>query len=239
MENGLRRPAPASAGRVTMDNRRDNLASGGRREGAPHRAVRSCLGHARDLLHGRAFLRRSMSANCTSRASGSPRMSPASPPAVMGEAGEGGPVIAILGEYDALPGLKSGSWASPRHRPIEEGGHGHGCGHNLLGSAAMLAAVGLKRTGSALNRASRAVSAIIGCPPARGKAVRGQGLHGPRRAPSTRCRCGGYPGIPTASGKIFPPGFARQYACGFSSSFGRTSHGSFPGPRPHLGSFGT
>lgn len=65
------------------------------------------------------------------------------PTAVIGEAGEGGPVIAFLGEYDALPGLSQEAGVA-EHRPIEAGGHGHGCGHNLLGSAAMLAAVALK-----------------------------------------------------------------------------------------------
>ena len=65
------------------------------------------------------------------------------PTAVMGEAGEGGPVIAILGEYDALPGLSQEAGVA-EHRPIAPGGHGHGCGHNLLGSAAMLAAVALR-----------------------------------------------------------------------------------------------
>ena len=65
------------------------------------------------------------------------------PTAVIGEAGEGGPVIAFLGEYDALPGLSQESGVA-EHRPIEPGGHGHGCGHNLLGSGAMLAAVALK-----------------------------------------------------------------------------------------------
>src|ERR1700730_15556976 len=61
------------------------------------------------------------------------------PTAVMGEAGEGGPVIAILGEYDALPGLSQEAGAT-EHRPVEAGGNGHGCGHNLLGAAALLAA---------------------------------------------------------------------------------------------------
>src|SRR4051812_12888333 len=52
------------------------------------------------------------------------------PTAMMGEAGEGGPVIAILGEYDALPGLsQEAGIAEPR--PIEAGGNGHGCGHNM------------------------------------------------------------------------------------------------------------
>ena len=61
------------------------------------------------------------------------------PTAVMGEAGSGGPVIAILGEYDALPGLSQvAGIAEPK--PLETGGHGHGCGHNMLGSAALLAA---------------------------------------------------------------------------------------------------
>ncbi len=65
------------------------------------------------------------------------------PTAVMGEAGEGGPVIAFLGEYDALPGLSQEAGIA-EHWPIEAGGHGHGCGHNLLGSAALLAATAMK-----------------------------------------------------------------------------------------------
>ncbi len=65
------------------------------------------------------------------------------PTAVIGEAGEGGPVIAFLGEYDALPGLSQEAGAA-EHRPVESGGPGHGCGHNLLGSAALLAAAAVK-----------------------------------------------------------------------------------------------
>ena len=65
------------------------------------------------------------------------------PTAVIGEAGEGGPVIAFLGEYDALPGLSQEAGAAA-HSPVEAGGPGHGCGHNLLGSAALLAATAMK-----------------------------------------------------------------------------------------------
>ena len=65
------------------------------------------------------------------------------PTAVIGEAGAGGPVIAFLGEFDALPGLSQQAGVA-KHSPIEPGGHGHGCGHNLLGSAAMLAATAVK-----------------------------------------------------------------------------------------------
>ena len=65
------------------------------------------------------------------------------PTAIMGEAGEGGPVIAILGEYDALPGLSQvAGIAEPKE--LAPGGHGHGCGHNMLGSAALLAATAVK-----------------------------------------------------------------------------------------------
>src|SRR5437667_11415874 len=65
------------------------------------------------------------------------------PTALMGEWGEGGPVIAFLGEYDALPGLSQEAGVAEA-RPLEVGGHGHGCGHNLLGSAARLAATAVK-----------------------------------------------------------------------------------------------
>ncbi len=57
--------------------------------------------------------------------------------------GEGKPVIAILGEFDALPGLSQA--AVPDRSPVTVGGPGHGCGHNLLGSGAALAAVALKQ----------------------------------------------------------------------------------------------
>ncbi len=59
------------------------------------------------------------------------------------EYGQGKPVIAVLGEYDALPGLSQEACAEKK--PVCEGGPGHGCGHNLLGSAAAVAAVALKR----------------------------------------------------------------------------------------------
>ena len=65
------------------------------------------------------------------------------PTALMGEAGLGGPIIAILGEFDALPGL-SQQESVAEHKPLTAGGPGHGCGHNLLGSGAMQAAVAVK-----------------------------------------------------------------------------------------------
>ncbi|MBP2562656.1 aminobenzoyl-glutamate utilization protein B [Neorhizobium galegae] len=65
------------------------------------------------------------------------------PTALIGEAGEGGPVIAFLGEYDALAGLSQKA-GHTQHDPMIPGANGHGCGHNLLGSASLLAATALK-----------------------------------------------------------------------------------------------
>jgi aminobenzoyl-glutamate utilization protein B len=56
--------------------------------------------------------------------------------------GEGKPVIGIMGEYDALPGLSQDD--TPVRKPLVAGGAGHGCGHNLLGTASLFAAVTIK-----------------------------------------------------------------------------------------------
>ena len=93
------------------------------------------------------------------------------PTAVMGEAGEGGPVIAILGEYDALPGLSNEAGVA-EHRPVEgHGGAGHGCGHNLLGSAALLAASAVKDWLRDNNLPGRV--RYYGCPAEEGGAAKG------------------------------------------------------------------
>ncbi|MFM9941653.1 MAG: M20 family metallopeptidase [Hyphomicrobiaceae bacterium] len=92
------------------------------------------------------------------------------PTAVMGEAGSEGPVIAILGEYDALPGLSQvAGLAEPK--PMETGGHGHGCGHNLLGSAALLAATAVKDLLAEQGIKGRV--RYYGCPAEEGGAAKG------------------------------------------------------------------
>ncbi len=92
------------------------------------------------------------------------------PTAVMGEAGDSGPVIAILGEYDALPGLSQvAGLAEPK--PLENGGHGHGCGHNLLGSAALLAATAVKDMLDESGLKGRV--RYYGCPAEEGGAAKG------------------------------------------------------------------
>jgi len=65
------------------------------------------------------------------------------PTALMAEAGEDGPVIAFLGEYDALPGLGQIAGLTRQQIPSNSS-NGHGCGHNLLGSGSMLAAIAIK-----------------------------------------------------------------------------------------------
>ena len=67
---------------------------------------------------------------------------PDEPTAFVASYGSGSPVIGILGEFDALPGLSQAS--KPDKSPVVDGAAGHGCGHNLLGSAAALAATSLK-----------------------------------------------------------------------------------------------
>jgi aminobenzoyl-glutamate utilization protein B len=64
------------------------------------------------------------------------------PTAFYAEWGNGGPVIEFLGEYDALPNLSQKNQAG--QDPDVAGGPGHGCGHNLLGTAALASAVALK-----------------------------------------------------------------------------------------------
>ncbi|HTO66910.1 MAG TPA: M20 family metallopeptidase [Bradyrhizobium sp.] len=91
------------------------------------------------------------------------------PTAMIGEAGDGGPVIAILGEYDALPGLSQESGVT-EHRPLQNGGNGHGCGHNLLGAGAMLAAVAVKDWLAA--RGIKGRVRYYGCPAEEGGAAK-------------------------------------------------------------------
>lgn len=116
--------------------------------------IRSCAAHA-EMLAAQGF-------RVTHAPAGIPT-------AVIGEAGEGGPVIAILGEYDALPGLSQEPGVA-EHRPIVEGGNGHGCGHNLLGSAALLAATAVKDWLAA--NGLRARVRYYGCPAEEGGAAK-------------------------------------------------------------------
>lgn len=61
----------------------------------------------------------------------------------IGSYGTGKPVIAFLGEFDALAGL-SQKRNKAVHDPIVPNGNGHGCGHNLLGVGSLAAAFAAK-----------------------------------------------------------------------------------------------
>ena len=65
------------------------------------------------------------------------------PTAFVADFGSGKPVIAILGEFDALPGLSQDT--VPERKPVRVGGAGHGCGHHLFGTASVAAAIALKQ----------------------------------------------------------------------------------------------
>jgi len=56
--------------------------------------------------------------------------------------GDGGPVIGVLGEFDALPGINQD--ASPARSPVAGKSAGHACGHHLFGVASASAAIAVK-----------------------------------------------------------------------------------------------
>jgi aminobenzoyl-glutamate utilization protein B len=80
-----------------------------------------------------------------------------------------GPIIGILGEFDALPGLSQE--CVPYRKPLVDGAPGHGCGHNLLGVAGVATAFAIKQ----LLDAGELKGTIIyfGCPAEEGGAAKG------------------------------------------------------------------
>ena len=64
------------------------------------------------------------------------------PTAFVATYGSGRPVISVLGEFDALPGISQK--ALPTKEALNEGAAGHGCGHNLFGTASLGAAIAIK-----------------------------------------------------------------------------------------------
>ncbi len=129
------------------------------------------------------------------------------PTAFVATAGTGAPTIAFLAEYDALPSLSQKAGTATRSAVVENG-PGHGCGHNLLGTAATAAAVAANR-----ERQSRK---LAGDHPAvrdagGGGAVR-QDVHDPgRRLQVHRCGPRLAPGRPEPGGE---PGPARGRGVG-------------------------
>ena len=81
------------------------------------------------------------------------------PTAFVAEYGSGTPVIGILGEYDALPGL---SQKAVPQKESAEGIAGHACGHHLFGTASAAAAIAVKDWLKA--RGGQGTIRFYGCP---------------------------------------------------------------------------
>ena len=81
------------------------------------------------------------------------------PTAFVATFGEGEPVLAVLAEYDALPGLSQDTTAC--FNPRVQGGYGHGCGHNLIGTTAVSAAVAVSKW---LAQGHQGTIKLFGCP---------------------------------------------------------------------------
>jgi aminobenzoyl-glutamate utilization protein B len=80
--------------------------------------------------------------------------------AFIAEWGEGKPILAMIGEYDALPGLSQKKQATKE--AVVEGGPGHGCGHNMLGTASVAAAVAVQKW--VQNSGTSGTIRYYGCP---------------------------------------------------------------------------
>ena len=83
------------------------------------------------------------------------------PTAFAASYGSGSPRIGILAEYDALSSLSQKPGVA-RKDPLVPGGHGHGCGHNLLGAGALAAAVAMKKLIE--NGSLKGTVVLYGCP---------------------------------------------------------------------------
>lgn len=83
------------------------------------------------------------------------------PTAFSGSWGSGGPVIGILGEFDALSGLSQAGGVTEK-QPLVPGGSGHGCGHNLLGAGSLAAAFAIKDYLRSAGKSGTVV--FFGCP---------------------------------------------------------------------------
>jgi len=82
------------------------------------------------------------------------------PTAFVAVYGSGEPIIGILAEYDALPTLSQKRLS--HKEPVEEGEPGHGCGHNIFGTASTAAAVAMKEVME--KRGLSGTVKLFGCP---------------------------------------------------------------------------
>ena len=139
------------------------------------------------------------------------------PTAFVATWGSGRPIIGILAEYDALPGLSQ--TVATAQQPVQAGGPGHGCGHNLFGAASVGAALAVK---AALSEGGLSGTVrLYGCPAEEtlmGKVYMARGWRVPRsgrgaslasRRVEFRRRPGLEPGAQLLQGKLLRCGDAR------------------------------
>lgn len=81
--------------------------------------------------------------------------------AFKGTFGSGKPVIGFLGEFDALSGLDQEAGCTEK-KQIHAGAPGHGCGHNMLGTGSVAAAVGVKKYLEETGKSGTVI--FFGCP---------------------------------------------------------------------------
>ena len=81
------------------------------------------------------------------------------PTAFVASFGSGSPVIGLMAEYDALPGMAQDT--VPYRSVPNGGGAGHGCGHNLLGTASVAGAVAISKW---LAEGHEGTVRLFGCP---------------------------------------------------------------------------
>jgi len=82
------------------------------------------------------------------------------PTAFVATWGSGTPLIGIMAEYDALPGLSQA--ATTEQQPLIDGGYGHGCGHSVFGTASVFAAIAAKDAAERAGITGRI--RLYGCP---------------------------------------------------------------------------
>lgn len=90
------------------------------------------------------------------------------PTAFVATFGSGEPVIGLLAEYDALPALSQDTTAM--YSPRVKDGWGHGCGHNLLGTGSVAAAVAVSKW---LAEGHKGTIKLFGCPAEEGGSAKG------------------------------------------------------------------
>ncbi len=82
------------------------------------------------------------------------------PTAFVASYGSGKPIIGILAEFDALPGMSQK--VSTKHEPLVKGESGHGCGHNLFGTGSTAAAIAVKQW--LAKSGNKGTIRLYGCP---------------------------------------------------------------------------